>query len=117
MTESTMANTIDSDALAANSYKQMVDYLENILTRQLEKVRGYDLDGAMNLAEEANSIAANIGQQNVLDMPEFKDDRWRLERLYKDLCLVIAAEREEVGDKLRQIRQGIKALGIYADNV
>jgi len=117
MTEDVNSNTTDCDILAANSYKQMVDYLENILTRQLEKVRNYDLDGAMSLAEEANSIAESIGKEKVLDKSEFEEDRWRLERLYKDLCLVIAAEREEVGDKLRQIRQGIKALGIYGGNV
>ena len=117
MSESTISSTVECDVLAANSYQQMIDYLENILTRQLEKVRNYDLDGAMSLAEEANSLAESIGREKVLDEAEFKDDRWRLERLYKDLCLVIAAEREEVGDKLRQIRQGIKALGIYGSNV
>jgi len=34
--------------------------------------------------------------------------------LYRDICLTIADQRQEVADKLNQIHQGIKALGSYA---
>lgn len=39
MSDGTVLDTVDSDRLAENSYRQMVDYLENILMRQLERVR------------------------------------------------------------------------------
>ena len=116
MAETMDMNEIDAGQLADTGYRQMVSYLENILSRQIEKLRHYDLDGAMALAEDANRLAAVIGGEGVLQNPEFKDERWRLERLYKDLSLIIASERQEVQDKLRQIRQGIKTLGIYKEN-
>ncbi len=116
MTNETIPNTVDSDAIADTSYKQIVDYLEDILVRQLEKIRNYDLDGAMVLAEEANELAATIGKEKVLDKPEFVDERWRIKKLYKDIGLIIASEREEVNQKLKLIRKGIKALGLYGKN-
>ena len=117
MTNEAIPNTVDSDAIAEASYKQIVDYLEDILVRQLEKIRNYDLDGAMALAEEANELAATIGKERVLDKPEFVDERWRIKKLYKDIGLIIASEREEVVQKLKVIRKGIKALGLYGKNM
>ena len=117
MSEEVISNTVDSNTIAENSYKQMVDYLENILTRQIERVRNYDLDGAMALAEEANGLAVILGNEAILDRPEYVDERWRIKKLYKDLGLIIASEREEVGEKLKQIRKGIKALKLYGDNM
>ena len=130
MNEKQVLDTVDNKSLAENSFRQMVDYLENILTRQLERLRNYDLDGALALAEEANDLAASIGREKILERPDYADERWRIkklykdlslivasERLYKDLCLIIASEREEVSQKLKQIRKGIKALGVYGDNL
>ena len=117
MNEEQVLDTVDNKSLAENSFKQMVNYLENILTRQLEKVRSYDLDGAMLLAEEANDLAANIGREKILERPDYADERWRIKRLYKDICLILASERQEVAEKLQQIRKGIKALGVYGDNL
>ncbi len=116
MEETMNLNEVDTSQLAETGYHQMVSFLENILTRQIEKLRHYDLDGAMDLAEDANKLAAAIGSEGILNKPEFKDESWRLERLYKDLSLIISSERQEVQDKLRQIRQGIKTLGIYKEN-
>ena len=117
MSETMNLSDVDSEALVQNSYRQMVEYLENILTRQVERLRRYDLDGAMELAEEVNQLAATIGGEKILEQPEFDGDRNRIKNLYKDLCLIIASERQEVKGKLRQIRQGIKALGVYGDNL
>jgi len=117
MNDGTVLDTVDSGKLAENSYRQMVDYLENILMRQLERVRRYDLDGAMVLATEANDLAASIGREKILERPGYADERRRIKKLYKDLCLIIASERQEVGTKLKQIRKGIKALGVYGDNM
>jgi len=117
MSNRTVSNTDDNKALAENSFRQMTDYLENLLTRQLEKVRNYDLDGAMALAQEANNMAMNIGREKILDRPEFADERRRIHKLYKELGLIIASEREDVADKLRQIRKGMQALETYGDNM
>ena len=57
--------------ITEEGYVQMVDYLENVLRRQLEKLRKYDLEGAMNLAEEANDLAMGVKGAGVLGRPEF----------------------------------------------
>ncbi len=41
---------------------------------------------------------------------------WRIKKLYKDIGLIIASEREEVNQKLKLIRKGIKALDLYGKN-
>ena len=108
-----MSQTVE---VGLKGYKQMVDYLENILTRQVDRLRRYDLDGAMALAEETNELAETVGKEGILQLPEFEDQAWRIKRLYKDISLTIAAERQEVKDKLKQIRQGMRTLGVYKNN-
>jgi hypothetical protein len=71
----------------------------------------------MSLAEEANDMAASIGREKILERPDYADERWRIKKLYKDICLILASERQEVAEKLQQIRKGIKALGVYGDNL
>jgi hypothetical protein len=117
MTEEPVTDTVESKSLAEDSFRQMIAYLDNILTRQLERVRKYDLDGALALAEEANNLAASIGREKILERPDYVHERRRIKKLYKDICLIIASERQEVGAKLNQIRKGIKALGVYGDNL
>jgi hypothetical protein len=113
----TKGSNMDNAAVAENSLKQMADYLENILVRHLERVRKYDLDGAVVLAEEANEIAATLGRDGMLKRPEHIEQRRKIETLYKDISLIIASEREEVSDKLKVIRKGIKTLGVYGESM
>ena len=114
MSTTVNAEGASTEFLADDSYRQMVGYLENILMRHLERLRNYDLDGAMLLAEEANGLALKIGDAEVLDRPEFAEDKNRILRLYNEIGLIIASEREEVAGKLKSIRKGIKTLGAYS---
>lgn len=103
----------DSGSMTDESYHQMVDYLENVLERQLERLRTYDIDGSLDLADEVNNVATAIGNEDLLGRPEYEESRSRIEGLYKALGLTIASERSEVKDKLKQIRKGLKTLGAY----
>lgn len=105
-----------NDAIGEESYDQMVNYLENILSRQLEKLRKYDIDGAMALAEEANDLAASVRNSGVLGREDFAKERERILVLYREIGLIIASERAEVADKLKEIRRGIKLLEAYGNN-
>lgn len=113
-----MSTTVNAEGasvefLTEDSYPQMVSYLENILLRHLERLRNYDLDGSMILAEEANDLAMKIGSAGVLDRPEFAEDKERIMKLYNEIGLIIASERQEVAGKIQSIRKGIKTLGAY----
>ncbi len=106
----------ESDTLAENSDRRMVEQLENTLIEHLEKLRDYDIDGAMPLAEESNRLALDIGSVGLLDRAEFDDERKRIDKLYAEIGLVITGKRQEVSEKLKEIREGLEALGECADN-
>ncbi|MEJ5259282.1 MAG: hypothetical protein WHS88_03735 [Anaerohalosphaeraceae bacterium] len=93
--------------------RQKLAYLTELLERQLEKLRRYDLDGAVQLAEESHRFAEQLAGEGILERPEYAACRQTIQGLYQDICLVIAAERQEVADKLRQIREGIRTLSAY----
>jgi len=108
--------TVDAAAVAEASLRQLVDFLETLLTKQLERLRRYDLDGAIVLAEEAGKVSAALVRNKVLERPAFAEKRRRIMDLYRQLDLVIASERAEVAEKLMAIRKGIRALGAYGSN-
>ncbi|HDS84038.1 MAG TPA: hypothetical protein ENN97_02430 [Phycisphaerales bacterium] len=89
--------------------------LEDLLNRQIDRLRRYDLDAAMACAEQAEPIAAELMRSGFLDRPENAELKSRIQSLYRELMLVIASERQEVSDKLAQIRNGIKAFERYAE--
>lgn len=103
--------TVNKDSV---DYAAMTDFLENMLMRQADKLRSYDLDGASVISEETTVIAEELARLGVLDRPDFADRKRRLEHIYKNICLIIADQRQEVSDKMTQIRQGLKAVGGYA---
>ena len=56
-----MSNDANTGKVSTEEIQQMATYLENILTRQLERLKKYDLDGAIELAQQADDIAARLG--------------------------------------------------------
>lgn len=114
---STTLNTkTDTSALAQDGDRRMVEHLEDILIQHLEKLRDYDLDGAMPLAEEANRLALKMGNIGLLDKAEFADERTRIDKLYTEIGLVIDKERQEVSEKLKEIHDGLEILRRCADD-
>jgi hypothetical protein len=104
---------MDVKTESTTDYAAMADFLENLLMRQADKLRSYDLDGASAIAEQSAPIAEELTRHKVLNRPEFAERKRRLEQMYKDICLIISDQRQEVSDKLAQIRQGLHALGGY----
>jgi len=115
MTQAQIAET-PQNLDAADPCRQMVAYIQNLLTRQIERLRNYDIDGAVVLAEESSRVANTLAADRVLERPEFAQDRQRIQRLYQEVSLIIATERAEVAEKLRAIRRGIRTLGMYGKN-
>lgn len=104
--KTTAPNSID--------YAAMADFLENMLLRQADKLRNYDLDGATVIAEETTVIAEELNRLGVLNRPDFAERKRRIEQIYRTICLIIADQRQEVSDKMSQIRHGLKAVNGYA---
>jgi hypothetical protein len=95
-------------------YAAMVDYLEHLLARQRDRLSVYDIDGAFAIANETEMLTDELTRQEVLKKPEFVEQGRRLQQQYWEICLIIADQRQEVSDKMQQIRKGIKVLGGYA---
>jgi DNA repair ATPase RecN len=98
----------------AMDYRTMAEYLEHLLSCQTDRIRSYDIDGACAIADEAAPLANELSNRRILDQPEFAQHRQKLQQQYKQLCLMIADQRQEVADKLKQIHQGLRALGSYS---
>ena len=107
-------STIQESQNSTETEVQMIAYLEDLLSRQLEKLRKYDLDGAFQLAEQSREMADRVAGLGLLERPEDAEQKARLRELYNQICLVIATEREEVSEKLKQIREGIRVLSKYS---
>ncbi len=114
---STTLNTkTDTSTSAEDSDRQQVEHLVDLLTQHLEKLRDYDLEGAMPLAEEANRLAMEMGNIGLLDKAEFADARTRVDKLYAEIGLGMTKERQEVAEKLKEIHDGLETLGQQADD-
>ena len=109
-----MTNNVTTEVLADEDARQMTAYLEDLMSRQIQKLRQYDLDAAMRIAEESQALSEKTMQASVLSRPGFEEQRDRIQGLYKELCLTIASQRQEVQDKLGQIRTGLRTLDKYA---
>jgi hypothetical protein len=109
-----MQNNTMAKGMTDETAQQMTAYLEDLMNRQIQKLRQYDLEAAMKIAEESQSLSEKILQTSVLSRPGFEEQRDRIQGLYRELCLTIASQRQEVSDKLGQIRTGLRTLGTYA---
>jgi NH3-dependent NAD+ synthetase len=99
---------------STTDYHAMAEYLEHLLTRQTDRLRSYDIDGACAVADETTRVAEELTQRQILNQPQFAEHRRRLQQQYKDICLIISDQREEVAGKLQQIRKSITALSGYS---
>jgi len=89
-------------------------YMEELLTRQIDCLKNYDLDAAIRYAEESEQASAELTRSGILELPENAAIKDRIQSLYRELCLIIASQRQDVSDKLSQIRNGLRTLGTYA---
>ena len=109
-----MKNSVTAEVLTDETAQQMTAYLAELMNRQIQKLQQYDLEAAMRTAEESQPISERIIQASVLSRPGFEEQRQQIQNLYKELCLTIASQRQEVSDKLGQIRTGLRTLDAYA---
>jgi len=109
-----MQNNTMVQVLTDETARQMTAYLVDLMKRQIQKLQQYDLDAAMKIAEESQSLSDQITQAAVLSRPGFEEQRGQIQGLSRELCLVIVSQRQEVSDKLGQIRTGLRTLETYS---
>jgi hypothetical protein len=97
----------------------LLDELQNLLKKQIELAHQGNPDNRHfeSLSRQANLLVEKITQARILELPEFKNRREHLQKLYGDLCLALTAQKADIADKLSQIRKCKKALKAYRTNI
>ncbi len=102
--------------MSTNKQVYLLRDLQSLLEKQKEMVRRSDFHGFEVLTEQAGSIVNEIAKTKVLEQTEFNGQRERLAKLYKELALMVTAQKERVGKQLQMISEGKRALEAYRDN-
>lgn len=95
---------------------QLLDDLQSLLEKQIALVRRGSVRDVEVLSKQAGVIVEKIVQAGIVKSVEFTGQLKKLRRLYKNLCLAIAAYRAEAAGKLNQVRKGRKTIETYRNN-
>ncbi len=121
----TQSGKQSSDPVIAVGAEIALDRLRRLLQRQLELVHQGSLAAAVELFDQTDrcvreiAVARGLGTAGGTDPASVSlSESWlRLERLYQDLSLALAAQRTEVSAALNAIRQGKKVLKTYGSHL
>jgi len=96
---------------------QLLEGLEHLLERQIELAGRGSFIEIQRLADECEPLVAEIKKTGVLEKPENKTARDRLDKLYRDLQLTLSTQKDEATEQLKSVRKGKKTLAIYRSNI
>lgn len=97
--------------------RQLLSDLQHLLEKQIELAHQGDISAVEMLGKQAGDLAKKIAQTKILEQVAFKDNRERLQSLYADLCLVLAAEKANIAEKLTHVRKGKKTIEAYHSSI
>jgi septal ring factor EnvC (AmiA/AmiB activator) len=103
--------------MCVDKRKHLLDEIEDLLEKQIELAQQGNISDVEVLGEQAGSLVEKIVQAGILGLPEFKNRRDRIQKLYKDLCLAITDQKADVSEKLSLVRKGRKTIEAYRSNI
>lgn len=105
--------------MSINEQIELLDDLQSLLEKQIELIQQCNPAGreVEVLSKQAGSLVEKIAQTGVLESAEFKNRQEQLQKLYKDLCLAITAQKAETAEKLSRLRKGKKTIRAYRSNI
>jgi hypothetical protein len=93
-----------------------MDDLRSLLERQIEFAQQGKIDEVGVLSRQTSSLVEELARTGFFELADpvlNTGQRERIAKLYRDLCLILAAQKAEAGEQLSQLRKGKKALGAY----
>jgi hypothetical protein len=90
--------------------------LGNLLEKQIEIAHRGGATGLRHLAGQSETLVKKIAEAGLLEKPEHKAQRERLDKLYRDLQTLISTQKDDVGEQLKSIGRGKKTLAAYRNN-
>lgn len=101
-----------------SKFSSQLTQLQNLLEKQIELARqGANFTEIETLSSQADSLSEKIVHAGILELPEFKNQREHLQKLYNTLCLAIIAQKTETSKTLTRLRKGRKMLSVYRSNI
>jgi len=106
-------------AMITDEKTNLLDELQNLLEKQIELAHQGNPDNRHlePLSKQAGLLVEKIAQERILELPEFKNRREDLQKLYGDLCLAFIAQKADISEKLKQVRKGKKTIETYRENI
>ncbi len=95
----------------------LLDELQNLLEKQIELALHGNISDVELLSKQASSLVERIVQAGILGLAEFGNRREQLQKLYKDLCLTVTAQRADISEKLSRVRKVRKTIETYRENI
>ena len=105
--------------MSNDSRKYMLDELQNLLEQQIELVHQGNSGGGQfeALSSRTDSLVREIAEMKILEQEDMEDKRTKLRKSYDRLRLALTAQKDDVADKLGQVRRGRKIIGTYRSNI
>ncbi len=96
---------------------KLLDDLQNLLQKQIELARQGNVATVEQLSEQGGVLVKKITALGLLEMPCFRRERIRLEKLYHNLNLLLTSGKDEISGRLKQIRKAKMTVKSYHENL
>jgi hypothetical protein len=105
--------------MSSDKEKNMLDELQDLLEQQITLVHQGNSTGGRfeTLNGRVDSLVRKIAETKILEQEDMEDKRTKLRKSYDRLRLAITAQRDEIADKLGQVRKGRKTIETYLSNI
>jgi hypothetical protein len=110
--------SIDTGKHIADEQGCLLTALQGLLEEQIKLAHQGDINTVEILNKQAGLLVEKIVQTNVFESAEFKNQRKKLQKLYEELSLAVAAQKAETSEQqLSRIRKGRKTLHVYRGGI
>lgn len=96
---------------------QLLTELENNLKQHLDSARRGNLASVEESAGQCQALVEKIRASGLMEKPEYKTQRQRIEKLYHNLLLLLSSQKDAVEEQLKSIHRGKKTLATYRSNI
>ena len=95
----------------------LLQNLQALLEKQIELANQGNIRDVESMTNQVNSVVREVIDSGIFEQPEFQAHREQLQKLFKDLLLVLTTQKVETAKKLNYFRRAKKAIKTYRSRV
>ncbi|MFC1676899.1 hypothetical protein ACFL3G_07550 [Planctomycetota bacterium] len=99
-----------------NELIDLLDDLQKLLEEQIQNFRKSNYRDAETSIKQAGDIINKFRDSKIPEQPEFKQRFERLTKLYKNLILMVSAQKSNIDTQMHKINNATKTLNVYSTN-